>query len=262
MGTTTKGARPGIIKTFRWSKHTSPLKMRAVSKLLFFSSSVLKRETRLSLGTREREKKTVARTMVTICYRRQNICWTATGWVRARGDGANHQKGRVPLICSQANTSECLSSSSSSSEKRERERRLFVLWWPTSLRAHTRQRPWLFGCRTRAPRARPRPHFLLWLLLLHDDNAHPIKQVGDLFFSWPRFLLAQRSFVLPPWRQPQSVNWQPALFIFFFFFTLFCLGYTHNPYNGVIYNDTILATGVFSSKELWRLSKSTSSIFL
>ena len=38
---------------------------------------------------------------------------------------------------------------------------------------------------------------------------------------------------------------------------MFCAtGYTHNPYNGVIYNDTILATGVFSSKELWRLSKS------
>jgi len=35
-------------------------------------------------------------------------------------------------------------------------------------------------------------------------------------------------------------------------------GYTHNPYNGVIYNDTILATGVFSSKELWRLSKTAS----
>jgi len=34
-------------------------------------------------------------------------------------------------------------------------------------------------------------------------------------------------------------------------------GYTHNPYNGVIYNDTILATGVFSSKELWRLSKTS-----
>lgn len=37
-------------------------------------------------------------------------------------------------------------------------------------------------------------------------------------------------------------------------------GYTHNPYNGVIYNDTILATGVFSSKELWRLSKSKLAI--
>ncbi|XP_023721670.1 nuclear factor 1 X-type isoform X3 [Cryptotermes secundus] len=34
-------------------------------------------------------------------------------------------------------------------------------------------------------------------------------------------------------------------------------GYTHNPYNGVICNDTILATGVFSSKELWRLSKAS-----
>lgn len=31
--------------------------------------------------------------------------------------------------------------------------------------------------------------------------------------------------------------------------------YAHNPYNGVICNDIILATGVFSSKELWRLSK-------
>ncbi|KPU74697.1 uncharacterized protein Dana_GF21690, isoform D [Drosophila ananassae] len=29
----------------------------------------------------------------------------------------------------------------------------------------------------------------------------------------------------------------------------------HNPYNGVMCNDIILATGVFSSKELWELSK-------
>ncbi|KAH8269807.1 hypothetical protein KR018_011284 [Drosophila ironensis] len=29
----------------------------------------------------------------------------------------------------------------------------------------------------------------------------------------------------------------------------------HNPYNGVVCNDIILATGVFSSKELWTLSK-------
>lgn len=29
----------------------------------------------------------------------------------------------------------------------------------------------------------------------------------------------------------------------------------HNPYNGVVCNDIILATGVFSSKELWKLSK-------
>ncbi|XP_023158707.1 uncharacterized protein LOC101462555 isoform X3 [Ceratitis capitata] len=34
-------------------------------------------------------------------------------------------------------------------------------------------------------------------------------------------------------------------------------GYSHNPYNGVICNDIILATGVFSSKELWRLSKAS-----
>lgn len=38
----------------------------------------------------------------------------------------------------------------------------------------------------------------------------------------------------------------------------FISGYTHNPYNGVVCNDTILATGVFSSKELWRLSKGKS----
>lgn len=37
--------------------------------------------------------------------------------------------------------------------------------------------------------------------------------------------------------------------------TVAITGYTHNPYNGVICNDIILATGVFSSKELWKLSK-------
>ena len=31
----------------------------------------------------------------------------------------------------------------------------------------------------------------------------------------------------------------------------------HELYNGVVCNDTILATGVFSSKELWMLSKGT-----
>lgn len=36
-------------------------------------------------------------------------------------------------------------------------------------------------------------------------------------------------------------------------------GYPHNPYNGVICNDTITATGVFSSKELWKYSKERSS---
>ncbi|XP_044764952.1 nuclear factor 1 C-type isoform X1 [Coccinella septempunctata] len=34
-------------------------------------------------------------------------------------------------------------------------------------------------------------------------------------------------------------------------------GYTHNPYNGVIVNEIIIATGVFSSEELWKLSKSS-----
>ncbi|CAB3385918.1 Hypothetical predicted protein [Cloeon dipterum] len=33
--------------------------------------------------------------------------------------------------------------------------------------------------------------------------------------------------------------------------------YSHNPYNGVVCNDIILATGVFSSKELWRLAKAS-----
>jgi len=32
-------------------------------------------------------------------------------------------------------------------------------------------------------------------------------------------------------------------------------GFPHNPYNGVVCNDTITATGVFSSKELWKFSK-------
>ena len=34
-----------------------------------------------------------------------------------------------------------------------------------------------------------------------------------------------------------------------------CKGLPHNPYNGVVCNDTITATGVFSSKELWKFSK-------
>ena len=48
------------------------------------------------------------------------------------------------------------------------------------------------------------------------------------------------------------------LMLFFdllFLFHLSLSGYQHNPYNGVICNDTITATGVFASKELWRLAK-------
>jgi len=37
-------------------------------------------------------------------------------------------------------------------------------------------------------------------------------------------------------------------------------GFPHNPYNGVVCNDTITATGVFSSKELWKFSKGKDSV--
>ena len=37
---------------------------------------------------------------------------------------------------------------------------------------------------------------------------------------------------------------------------LYCTaGYPHNPYNGVICNDVIAASGVFTTKELWKYSK-------
>ena len=32
-------------------------------------------------------------------------------------------------------------------------------------------------------------------------------------------------------------------------------GYPHNPYNGVICNDVIAASGVFTAKELWKFTK-------
>ncbi|XP_077290114.1 nuclear factor I isoform X5 [Arctopsyche grandis] len=34
-------------------------------------------------------------------------------------------------------------------------------------------------------------------------------------------------------------------------------GFSHNPYNGVVCNDIIMATGVFSSRELWKISKAS-----
>ncbi len=34
-----------------------------------------------------------------------------------------------------------------------------------------------------------------------------------------------------------------------------CAGYPHNPYNGVICNDVIAASGVFTAKELWKFTK-------
>ena len=36
-------------------------------------------------------------------------------------------------------------------------------------------------------------------------------------------------------------------------------GYPHNPYNGVICNDVIAASGVFTTKELWKYSKGKQS---
>ena len=32
-------------------------------------------------------------------------------------------------------------------------------------------------------------------------------------------------------------------------------GFPHNPYNGVICNDVIAASGVFTTKELWKYGK-------
>ena len=41
-----------------------------------------------------------------------------------------------------------------------------------------------------------------------------------------------------------------------YYTVLYCAaGYPHNPYNGVICNDVIAASGVFTTKELWKYSK-------
>ena len=32
-------------------------------------------------------------------------------------------------------------------------------------------------------------------------------------------------------------------------------GFPHNPYNGVICNDVVAASGVFTTKELWKFAK-------
>ena len=40
----------------------------------------------------------------------------------------------------------------------------------------------------------------------------------------------------------------------------FHAGYPHNPYNGVICNDVIAASGVFTTKELWKYSKGKSEL--
>ena len=55
------------------------------------------------------------------------------------------------------------------------------------------------------------------------------------------------------YHQESKVRDYIILLILSSFFT----GYPHNPYNGVVCNDTITATGVFSSKQLWRLAKGT-----
>ena len=34
-----------------------------------------------------------------------------------------------------------------------------------------------------------------------------------------------------------------------------CPGFPHNPYNGVVCNDVIAASGVFTAKELWKFTK-------
>ena len=52
----------------------------------------------------------------------------------------------------------------------------------------------------------------------------------------------------------KRANWD---YIILLILSSFFTGYPHNPYNGVVCNDTITATGVFSSKQLWRLAKGT-----
>ena len=47
-----------------------------------------------------------------------------------------------------------------------------------------------------------------------------------------------------------GVYFSPVIFFLF-------LGYPRNPFNDVICNDTIAASGVFTAKELCRLSKSS-----
>ena len=37
-------------------------------------------------------------------------------------------------------------------------------------------------------------------------------------------------------------------------------GFPHNPYNGVICNDVVAASGVFTTKELWKFAKCEFSI--
>ena len=36
-------------------------------------------------------------------------------------------------------------------------------------------------------------------------------------------------------------------------------GFPHNPYNGVICNDVVAASGVFTTKELWKFAKCESN---
>ena len=64
----------------------------------------------------------------------------------------------------------------------------------------------------------------LWFIYLYCDMAIS----GDRNFGWV---------------------WWPLNIILNF------TGFPHNPYNGVVCNDTITATGVFGSSELWKLSK-------
>ena len=63
-----------------------------------------------------------------------------------------------------------------------------------------------------------------------------------------------RNYKFLDWTKSDDVNvYFKKLQLFDMFF--FLLGFPHNPYNGVICNDTITATGVFASSELWALSK-------
>ena len=48
----------------------------------------------------------------------------------------------------------------------------------------------------------------------------------------------------------------PKIFLnFLFFVPFYTLGYPRNPYNDVLCNDVVAASGVFSAKEIRRLSK-------
>ena len=94
------------------------------------------------------------------------------------------------------------------------------------------------------------PGLLLLARLSHQTPAQPGCKFKALVGCRGARHAKIPDFVAFPANQPNRA--EPAAI---FSCQPFSPGFPHNPYNGVICNDVVAASGVFTTKELWKFAK-------